>query len=130
MKAKWNRHHIQRILTEMDDLDPDDILADLKGQTIGGVRKFCSDHKRCDLGTICEFAQHRGESVEVVALWDGKKDSCENYNPRREICDESNLFRSKTPRHNKLRGKNLIDIKQPDLMVSRHIKDGRNIKDN
>jgi hypothetical protein len=111
-----------------DDLDPDKILEDLKTAPVGGVRKFCTDHKRCGLGNICEFAQTRGESVEMLALWDHKKDSCHNYNPRKEICDESHIFRSKTPKHNKLRGRNIIGLKQPDLMVSRHIKDGRNIK--
>lgn len=112
-----------------EEFDPESILEELKSQPIGGVRKMCTDHKRCGLGNICEFAQSRNEAVELLSLWDGKTDGCHNYNPRREICDERHIFRSKSPRHNKLNRKNLLNLKAPDLMVRRHIKDGRNIKE-
>jgi hypothetical protein len=115
----------------MTEFDPEEILGSIG---TGGIRKQCTDLKRCGLGNICEHAQTRNESAELVSLWGGSTNECPSYTPRKELCSEGDLFRSKKKRHNQLSRSNIVKRQPgelptaPDLMVKRHIKDGRNIK--
>jgi hypothetical protein len=117
-------------MADMEDFDPAKLFE--PGATIGGTRKHCTDGKRCGMGMSCEHAQVRDESVELISLWvpDGADNAaCANWEPRRELCSEGDLFRNrKRHKHNQLRRSNIVRPKAPDLMVSRHIRDGRNIK--
>jgi hypothetical protein len=116
----------------MTDFDPSLIFGE--DLTQGGIRKFCTDRKRCGLGIACEHGTERNESCELVSLWGGSPAECPNFLPRKELNSENDVFRPKgRKRHNQLNRSNpLIDPKSlpapPDLMVSRHIKDGKNIK--
>lgn len=107
----------------MVDFDPSLIFGDDEPK-IGGIRKQCIDAKRCGLGLVCEHGQVRNESCELVSLWAGRTGECPNYTPRKELASENDLFRGKTRKHNQLRGSNL---KPPNLMVKRHIRDGKDI---
>lgn len=111
----------------MDDFDPASLLGD--NLQLGGIRKQCTDYRRCGLGLACEHAQTRNEASELVGLWDGNTNACGNFTPRRELQSTGDLPRKKPghKRHNQLARSNPL-IKPPDLMVKRHIKDGRNIK--
>jgi len=117
----------------MDKLDPNDLV----GETgrIGGVRKHCTDHKRCGLGLACEHAQVRNESCELVGLWGGQPNTCPNFLPRKELQSEGDIFRPRgRKRHNQLARSNVIGsdgqpLREPDLMTKRHLRNGHNIKD-
>lgn len=110
-------------------------IQDLLGEVpSGGLRKMCTDHKRCGLGLACEHAQVRNESCEMVSLWGGQNGTCPNFTPRKELCSESDVFRPRgRKRHNQLSRSNIVSsdgkpLKAPDLMTKRHIRDGHNIK--
>ena len=118
------------------------------------LRKQCVDGKRCGLGMSCELYQTREESAEVVALWKQNENpqhgSCEFWEPRMELATENDAIR-RAPRiggqkHNRLQGSNILGKdgkplkvtmpkhlqlqlpEAPDLGVTRHIKNGRDIK--
>ena len=118
-------------MTELP-FDPEDLV----GETgrIGGLRKQCTDAKRCGLGLACEHAQVRDESCELVGLWHGQYGTCPNFVPRKELASENDIFRPRgRKRHNQLSRSNIIGsngqpLKAPDPMTKRHIKDRRNIK--
>lgn len=110
--------------------------------TSGGLRKLCTDAKRCGMGSICEHAQHREQSVELISLFkdhgEGSQGGCDNYFPRTELGSVGDVPRN-IRRHNAHAPKagtekpsSLIlppHLQQPpDLMVSRHIKKGHDIK--
>lgn len=116
----------------MDELDINDLIGPSGG--IGGIRKMCTDHKRCGLGLACEHGQTRNESCELVSLWGGQKGTCPNFTPRKELHSENDIFRPKgRKKHNQLSRSNILGadgkpLKAPDPMTRRHIRDGRNIK--
>ena len=85
------------------------------------------------MGLTCEHAQTRNEAAELLPLWIPDGNSCKNWTPREELHSENDIFRPKgRHKHNQLRRSNVILPdhlkKKPDLLVKRHIKDGRNIK--
>jgi hypothetical protein len=100
-----------------------------------GLRKFCVDGSRCGLGMSCENHQTRDQTVDVGSYWTGRQvaGECDNFIPRTELNGIADMPRRKPGegKHNKLRRSNLIlppHLQQaPDPMVTRHIKDGRDI---
>lgn len=116
------------------DFDPSLIFGEEVPHT-RGLRKICTDHKRCGMGLTCEHAQVRNESAELLPLWvpDGADNkACANWEPRKELQSENDIYARKRAKHNPLRRSNLIIPehlkRKPDPMTKRHIKDGRNIK--
>lgn len=98
-------------------------LFDSKAR-VGGIRKMCTDHKRCGLGISCEHAQVRNEACEMKPMWepDGADNkSCRNWTPRKELCSEGDIFRGKGHKHNQLRRSN------PVVTTKRHIRNGDDI---
>jgi hypothetical protein len=125
----------------------DDIAKALAGDLLGpgtsGIRKLCMDHKRCGLGMLCEHAQNRGVSCDLVSAWSEPKKhgECDNYFPRTELGSTGDVPRKRagTPRTNqhapdRQRARQAIldaqgrPMQPPDLQVSRHIKKGKDIK--
>lgn len=67
------------------DIDPKELIGAAGPQ---GLRRLCTDHKRCGLGAVCEHAQIRGDqSVNLVSAWTPpmKHGECGNYFPRTEL---------------------------------------------
>lgn len=109
-----------------DDFDPSLIFGeDPDKLRTSGVRKMCTDAKRCGMGLTCEHAQVRNESCELVPLWvpDGADmKACKNWDPRKELCSENDIFRNKKRhKHNQLRRSN------PLITTKRHIRNGDDI---
>lgn len=120
------------------------LATELIGKPVlGGLRKLCTDAKRCGLGNLCEHALPRDQSVELISAWTSRKEGdCENYFPRTELgslgdvpknrnrAGQSKHNRHAPPRDKARQGLILPPHLQtpPDLMVKRHIKDGKNIK--
>lgn len=116
----------------MADFDPSLLFDDDEGPEkplnekgkFGGIRKMCTDHKRCGLGLTCEHAQVRNESCELQSLWaptGNDLSGCGNWMPRKELCSENDIFRGKSRKHNQLRRSN------PIITTKRHIRDGDDI---
>jgi hypothetical protein len=104
---------------------------------MAGVRVFCVDRRKCGLGLSCEHGTEREETCKLESLWDPgdppTANTCHNWEPRKEL--KSDLDISRVPkiggrrRSNRLTRSNLILPQPPDLQVSRHIKEGRDIKE-
>jgi hypothetical protein len=126
----------------------DDIAKALAGDLLGpgtsGIRNRCMDAKRCGLGMLCEHAQSRDQSCNLVSAWTEPKKhgECDNYHTRTELGSTGDVPRRKPgqSRHNahapdRQRARQAIldaqgrPLKAPDLQVSRHIKNGKDIKD-
>lgn len=123
------------------------LASDLLGPTpTGGIRKLCTDAKRCGMGPICEHAQTRDQSCDLISAWTTHKyGECGNYLPRTELGSTGDVPRSapgRGSRHNRhapdraterarilgADGKPIKLPDPPDLMVKRHIRNGQNIK--
>lgn len=108
----------------VDEFDPAKLFDDAVGARIGGIRKMCTDAKRCGHELSCEHAQLRNEACEMVQLWEPEGADmrvCKNWEPRQELRSEGDLFRNKKRhKHNQLRRSNIITTK-------RHIRDGDDI---
>ena len=101
------------------DFDPSLIFGDDLPHT-QGLRRFCTDHKRCGHHLTCEHAQVRNESCKLAEMWDPDGQSCKNWEPRKELQSENDKFANKRAKHNPLRRSNIITTK-------RHIRDGEDI---
>lgn len=78
----------------------------------------------CGRKLTCDRIHFRGDRTGLIVLDLScnllPSGDCPFYIPRQAIADERHIFRGKQRRHNK-------HVRGPDLMVSRHIRNGRDI---